>query len=192
MNEKPLTLEDRKRLTFRQAEGTEAAPAALKWGELDEDLRLEIWSVIHDFLELHRPGGGSFFRRTFIRSLAEALRRPLKLPIDEALRLFESFAETAEILKQIVLKSDYDDVIEIVQSLVRWFSDDAFLPRGIAVVFSDPRSPYQLITPPPTVAPKGVEIEGHSVATDLAEIKASAAKGAYAALGSCGRRIESQ
>jgi len=82
-------------------------------------------------------------------------------------------------LKKIVLKSAYDDVIEIVQSLARWFSDDRFLFSLLEAAFEDGRSPYQLIGPPPTVAPKGMEIEGHSVASDLAEIEASSAKGAF-------------
>jgi len=72
MNEKRVSLDDRKHMTFRQAEGTETAPAALKWGELDEDLRLEIWNAIHTFLELNRLEGSSYFSET---SPAISLRR---------------------------------------------------------------------------------------------------------------------
>jgi hypothetical protein len=182
MNEKVTSIEDRKRMSFRQAEGTEAAPAALKWGELDEDLRLEIWNVVHMFLELKRPSDSNFFSDNFTRNLAQALRRPLKVPIDEALVLFERFTGAVDFLKNVILGSNYDDVIEIIQSLARRFSADSVLQGLLSEAFGDTRSPYQLIGPPPTIVPKGIEIEGRSVGSDLSEIAASSAKGAFAHL----------
>ena len=35
MNKKLVNIDERKQMTFRQAEGTEVAPDALKWGELE-------------------------------------------------------------------------------------------------------------------------------------------------------------
>lgn len=177
MRQQPPSLEDRKRMSFRAAEDGTDMPAALRWGELDQDLRLQLWDAFHALLMEGLMPNQSWFHVDFWDGLARVLRTHSKVPIDEAREQVEWLSGAIGVFKPILLKAPYSEALDLIQCTLREIESSAFV-RNVEVIFSDPRSPYDLDGPPPTIIPKGNEIEGHSVANDLRAIRQSELSGA--------------
>ena len=181
MKDEP-SIEIRKATSFRQAEGIEKMPSALKWGELDKDLRLELWNVFHGWLESYRIRSLDGLRLDIANQVAQVLRKCLRIPVDEALGVSRSLSRLQGSIKEILLGSDYGDCLELIQTTAREFADDRLLLKGLEQAFAHPTSAYAIAGPPPTIVPKGLEIEGRSTDQDLKAIGASPLKGALAHL----------
>jgi hypothetical protein len=54
-----IEYEDRKRLTFEQAEGVEPLPSQLELKEVSPELRARLWSVFHELLMEARQASAS-------------------------------------------------------------------------------------------------------------------------------------
>ena len=162
MNEKRVTLEDRKRMTFSQAEGIEELPAQLKWGELDDSLRLLLWDVLYGLLKDQTGHGtfGPYFRDEFYKAIRAVIRVHENLPLDEAEDIALDVQTTTTKLKKVVLKG----------------APNAF--RAFERIFGSARSPYQLVNDPPTFVPKGLPEAGNAASRDLTTIKDSGLMGA--------------
>jgi hypothetical protein len=181
MDEKSFSLSDRKNMSFRQAEGMDV-PVALKWGELDKDLRLEIWNVLHGWLEMHRISRADILHSDVAKNMAQVLRKSLKIPVDEALGRTRSLSSTHKVVKEIILAADYSVALELVQTMAREFADGGPLLEALDDAFSANGSPYAIVGPPPTVIPRGIPIEGRSASDEISTISNSSLRGALAHL----------
>lgn len=173
------SVKDRKGLSFREAEGLLSPPGALKWGELDYDLRIDLWDNIYVFLHngLSPPYSLRFYP-DIEATLIHIFRRVFRHALDEATRMAQLPDTATRIVKEAILNADYGVCLEVVQELLRRRADDEPLCRAIGKVFEQPRSPYLLVYDPPTFVPRGLVGEGQVVATALTEIEASGATGA--------------
>jgi hypothetical protein len=79
--------DDRKRLTFEQAEGAAPLPAQLKLKELSDELRALLWRVVHDSLVTARQstfeGGGPYLTRPWSEILRDMHTYRDHQPTDE-------------------------------------------------------------------------------------------------------------
>jgi hypothetical protein len=191
---KTPSVEDRKRMSFRAAEGGTGLPAALQWGQLDNGLRLQLWDAFHELLVNNLVPGNNWFDEDFWNLLARILRTHANVPIDEATQAVEFLSGAIETFKPIVLEEPYSEVLDLIQCTLRESQSQSFTRRMIGI-FADPLSPYDLVGPPPTIVPRGLDVEGASLAEDLRTIEKSGLRGArshlLAAAGSLNRGRES-
>jgi hypothetical protein len=177
--DKPLpSIEDRKRMTFGQAEGIDELPAQLKWGELDDSLRLLLWDVLYDLLKDQTAHGtfGAYFRDEFYKAVRVVIRVHDNVPLDDAEDVALDIQQTTLRLKKVVLKGAPNEVFDLVQTLLRvWRNSSTF--HAFELIFGSARSPYQLVHNPPTLVPKGLPEDGANVARDLTAIKKSGLTG---------------
>jgi hypothetical protein len=79
----------RKDITFRQAEEIDPLPKMLAYGELGDELRLEIWDVFYSFFnsKVYFAGGiyaVSTFRNEALVPATWYCRDVLRMPLDDA------------------------------------------------------------------------------------------------------------
>jgi hypothetical protein len=112
--------EQRKRLTFEQAEGAAPLPTQLKLKELSQELRAVLWRVVYDSFEKHTEypsmGGDAYFRQPWkeiLRALhvyrdhgmADDFKNDVKFHVEATRRIFE--------------QGDYLDVFGWLQAVLR-------------------------------------------------------------------------
>jgi hypothetical protein len=165
-------------MSFRAAEEVLRAPAQLLWGELDQEFRRSLWDELFLLFEnaKERPYGLSFHPEIEAAAI-HVLRRVFDRTLDDAMQLVRTPNIVIRIVKEVVLNSDYDTCLEVVQEFLRYTNDPAMF-MVISRVFEQPRSPYLLVDDPPTLVPKGLMDEGKGVAEALAHVDAVSAWGA--------------
>lgn len=185
MAKKSPTTEDRKSMSFREAEGTVEIPAQLGWGQIDRRLRLRLWDVLYTWLDnqSYRTHGGShLFTDEAYSVVFVVFRVHVQLPIDEAEARAHAARQSIDFLKRQILDADWDECLDLVQTVLRHRESPRHIFDETAEILASPQSPYLLIDDPPTIIPKGSPDEGDSIAVDLQAINASSLSGARAHL----------
>lgn len=181
MAKRPTSIDDRKRMTFRQAEGLEKLPSALNWGELDDDIRLLIWDAYYEFIEKgknYRAGIGYLLDEDTFEYFKLICRNHFRLPMDEASEMAGDVELVSDTIKKIILETDVPEVLELVQTSLRTRKCTIRLGDHLKRAMESTRSPYLIVDNPPTIIPRGSEEEGETAKRDLQTIADSEFAGA--------------
>ncbi len=187
MAQRVLNPEQRKKLTFRQAEGFEAVPGPLKFLELDRDLRHQLWDVAFAFLQAHcyRPAYGSLVLIDEGRRWVAQIHRYVRYtPLDEAISRAIDYDASVTEMKHLLLNGKATDVLEAVQATLRMQGVPSDFKRNLVRVITSERTSYSVLSD--TIIPLASPEERNDVAANLAEVSASLLSGAYAHLKKAG------
>jgi hypothetical protein len=111
-------LEDRKRLTFEQAEAVEAPPTQLKLKELSPEFRAIAWAIVLDSIDESRQHDsyGTSVTGGWKSILRERHIFRLHLPADE---FDASYKVVVQGLKPLFMVGDYTKVLGFLQFAIR-------------------------------------------------------------------------
>src|ERR1043165_4412750 len=137
---------DRKGLTFAQAEGAEALPSQLALREISPELSAVLWAVVHDMLDEALShggiyGGGYYFKdpwKTILR-LWWILR--LHKNVDELPEANDLF----NIVKATIVSLDYIRVFDFLQFVMSRPECPYKFPETIDLVLSKNHAAYRVI-----------------------------------------------
>lgn len=135
-------LENRKRMSFKQAEGIDPLPAQLKRTEMTAKLRSRLWNTIYS--EICPSGNLSFnnidepwvsiLRAEFINRrgrLAHTFQTNLALVVKDLSPIFE--------------KGSYDEIYDLLQHLIRDHECPDIFVRKLEFVLSTEKAAYRLV-----------------------------------------------
>ncbi len=182
--------EDRRRLTFEQAEGVAQLPTQLRLKEISRELRARLWElfhrrVTHDGAARRDDASGT----TMIpvnpwHSILynEYVRRQFQ-PADE----FE-FYQRVHVTKNTILYGTYLEVFGLVQWVLRDPNCPAGLADQLADVLRESRAAYAVFDGS-TIIPVGSDAEAKNLARAFADLAASEFHGARAHLREAGSQL---
>jgi hypothetical protein len=181
--------EDRKRLTFEQAEGAEPLPSQLKLMEVSPELRARLWDIF--FNELRDASGGVYFER-----IGDVQEPFLSLLYDwHVTRCFNaadeftsSCAYWLEELKSVFMQGDYLKTFGFVQWVLRHDKKPYRLEIGIDDALQARRAAYAVFDGD-TIIPIGSDAERETLARAFADVAASEFHGARAHLRNAGSEL---
>jgi hypothetical protein len=174
--EKPQPLlEERRRLTFEQAEGVEPLPAQLRLRELSQALTAALWAELLESIEnSKRPGHmGYFVRDPWLSILKDYhIYRKHRMADEFRSQLQDVLAQ----LKELVQQQDYARVLGFFQFVIRHskcpYNFDFCVEHALRVG----RAAYRVIDQ--TIVPIGSEIEKETVERAFANLAATEFHGA--------------
>ena len=177
--------EDRKRLTFEQAEGAEPLPAQLKLKEVSPELRARLWAVFFDV----QTSGGYYYGREVEEPFLSMLRDWHVLRCFRAADEFtSSFDYWREELKGLFMRGDYLKILGFVQ----WALQHEYKPYGLEIKVDEAlqasRAAYALFDGD-TVIPVGSGAERETLTRAFADVVASEFHGARAHLRNAGSEV---
>jgi hypothetical protein len=177
--------QDRKRLTFEQAEGVEPLPVQLQLGELSGQLRTALWAVFYESFQNSISRGGSlgygmrpFFVPPWSQILYEKHVHRDHLMADEFDNHYEAVGPT---LKAIFEDGDYVEVFGFVQWVLRHPNRPHGLPDSVERALNRSHAAYRLLEGRTIVPIASVE-EGKTIEQALVDVSKAEFRGARAHL----------
>jgi hypothetical protein len=164
--------ENRKRLTFEQAEGAESLPTQLKPKEVSELLRSALWAAVYEDMRESQYQGDlthSWENVTYSWHVYRKCR-----PVDE---FRPSFKQWVQEFKTIILSGSYVDVFGLLQFILRHQSCPHRLKSRIPHALAVGRAAYRVVDGD-TIAPFGSEAELETVKRAFADLAATEFHGA--------------
>lgn len=166
-----MDLENRKKLTFEQAEGAEALPTQLKPKEISSHLKASIQAIFHsevqELINKYRQPTGKVtltWRRILYRHHIDRLHAPPR-----------QFSDSRSLLLKLIdsmVEKDYLSLYGFLQFVIR----DEDCPSGIAGLINDTlertRSAYRVFDGD-TIAPIASEVEAQSLVAALSDLDSS-------------------
>lgn len=157
-------------LTFRQAEGFDPLPQILKFGEIDQDLRLRLWDAIYSYIN---RGFAPYekllsWQDDFYKLAFEYYRFHKKIESAGAYTLSRQTVKFSEEMKENVLQGDAVDVLNFIQFMLRAsYLPDEYKER-IRNAFSK-NDPYIIhdYDGIPTIIPRSIEAEHSAINLNL-------------------------
>jgi hypothetical protein len=180
--------EERKRLTFEQAEGAEPLPAQLKLKEVSQELRALLWAV---FLNVLRETSvGDTFDQLDVQEPFLSLLRDwhVKRCFKAADEFTSSFEYWLEELKGVFMEGDYLKIFGFVQWALRHGDKPYRLEIEVDDALRESRAAYALFDND-TIIPIGSDAELGALARAFADVAASEFKGARAHLRNAGSEL---
>jgi hypothetical protein len=165
--------EDRKRLTFEQAEGAEPLPTQLKLKEMSELLRSALWAAVYEDMRESQYQGELFSASWGHVTYDWHVYRKSR-PVDE---FKPSFKQWAEEFKTIILTGSYTDVFGLLQWILRRRACPHRLRFSISRALEIGRAAYRVVDED-TIAPFGSEAELETVKRAFADLAATEFHGA--------------
>jgi hypothetical protein len=180
--------EDRKRLTFEQAEGAEPLPTQLQLCEVSRELRARLWSIVYKSLQ--NGSSADDYRRAEVDEPLLTLLYDLHVehwcrPADEFTSSFEHWA--AE-LKHVFMVGDYIQIFGLTQWMLRHRAQPNRLLQDLNDALYVTRAAYAVFDRD-TIIPIGSEAERDTLARAFADIAASEFHGAQAHLRNAGSEL---
>jgi hypothetical protein len=171
--------EDRKRLTFEQAEGAEPLPSQLGLKEISPELRIRLWEKLHT----------SSINTDDQTKWDEILRRK---HIYRDLRPHDEFpyvrlSARAEV-KSLILRENYLQVFGLLQWMLRQPEIPQHLHEDIDDALRQSRAAYAVFDRD-TIIPVGSDAERETLARAFADVAASEFHGARAHLRNAGSEL---
>ena len=180
--------EDRKRLTFEQAEGAEPLPTQLQAKELSRELRSllgeAIYNSILDAWQLHSSGGSSLndpWDRVFYQKHVNRDHNPANEFRNDGHRLIKE-------LQPLFFNADYLKVLGFVQWVLRRSNCPYCLADEIEGALRRSRAAYSVFEGD-TIIPIGSDTERETLARAFADVAASEFHGARAHLRTAGSEL---
>ena len=162
---------DRSKLTFSQAEGIELLPQPMALGELSEEVRNLLWSYIYECLkETHisnRISGLSYVGNPWNVILDNFHVFSLRRPSDEFNNRFEA---QIKILKEIILRDDYNRVFDFFQFVLRHSHVPHQFRTDIRRILENCLCAYTIMDDGPTIVPSAIPEQGESIQASLREL----------------------
>lgn len=161
---------DRSKITFEQAEGTDALPSQLALGELSKEARALIWNELYVSLrEDHREKTVYEVARV-TGSWNQILRhfhvQRLHQPSDE----FDTAWDfQIEFVKSTIFETQYDKALGFLQWTLRHRDCPGNLFEKIQNALASAKVAYILVDDPPTLVPAATPEEGQALVTALSE-----------------------
>jgi hypothetical protein len=183
--------QDRKNLTFEQAEGAVKIPGPLALKELSPELRARLWAIVYD--ELRASSRTPEYRRYKI--IENPWRARLyhlhvlrqHLPADE---FNDRFEINVAAIKNIIFDGDYLQVLGWLQWILRVDTNHLFAVR-IRGALKVSGAAYRLLEDDKTIVPIGSEFELRSFETALVDLSTTEFKGARAHLSKAAQHLTS-
>lgn len=174
--------EDRKRLTFEQAEGAEPLPSQLKLKEISPELRARLWSVFHQLLTEARQKSPWGAEDELEGRLPEVLYEwhvvRCYQPADE---FAPSYKYWLDQLKPLFMEGHYTKLLGFLQWVLRQESRPYGLDIAVDEAFRESRAAYALFEND-TIVPIGSDPEHETLARAFADVGTSEFHGARAHL----------
>ena len=180
--------EDRKRLTFEQAEGAEPLPSQLKLREVSPELRARLWSIFHKALQndsLADDCGRADVQEPFLTLLYD-------LHVERWCRAADEFTSSLEYwiaeLKGVFMKGDYIKVFGLTQWMLRHRHQPYRLVEDLDYALYITRAAYAVLDRD-TIVPIGSEAERDTLVRAFADVAASKFHGVRAHLRNAGSEL---
>jgi hypothetical protein len=177
--------EQRKRLTFAQAEGVEPLPSQLKIGELSEQLRAVLWAAVHDSLlqsinrynrEIEDPWYDILIDKHVYRDY-------------QAKDMFDGEASNAHSnVKQIFTTGSYIKVFDFIQWVLRHGNRPPGFADDIGEALKIGRAAYAIFDGD-TIVPIASEAEAKNLRQAFVDLAATEFGGARAQLRNAGEKL---
>jgi hypothetical protein len=179
--------EDRKQLTFEQAEGVEPLPSQLKLREVSRELRARLWSVF--FNVLRENSLGEYDQRDvqepFLSLLYDCYVERWHRAADEFTSSFDYWIEE---LKSVFMKGDYIRVLGLVEWVLRHEMKPPRLEIDIENALLESRAAYALFDHD-TIVPIGSDAQRETLVRAFADVAVSEFHGARAHLRNAGSEL---
>jgi hypothetical protein len=182
--------EDRKRLTFEQAERVEPLPSQLKLKELSTELRARLWRIFHQWLSTMTVSdsiipGHRYLNGPFVQLLYDwHVTRRFKAA-DE---FSDSNAYWTNELKAMFMGGDYVTVFGFIQWVLRHDAKPYGLEIEVDGALRESHAAYAVFEDD-TIIPIGSDAERETLARAFADVAASEFHGARAHLRNAGSEL---
>lgn len=154
-----VSYEDRKNMTFEQAEGAHPLPEPLALGELSDEFRARLWVLLYRqiFANDSSPDLGGPWRPIL---LDYQVYHQL-IPVDEAAT---DKRRITNMLKPAILYGDYTETLGLVQYILRHKRSRPDIFDPLKRLVNNSNIPYGVVEEgTPTIVPRVTEEEGHAV-----------------------------
>jgi hypothetical protein len=174
-------LEQRKKLTFAQAEGAAPLPGQLKRGEISQEFRAVLWSLMRDTLEKHRD----FNEITH----DELLEKPWSIILSDA-NVFHDhrlddfstdYVDAAQTVKDRIATGDWLDILGWLEWIFKHPACPVGFPKYINAVLTHCRLAYRVFDNQ-VIGPAGSDAERAALERAFADLTAGEFHGARAHL----------
>lgn len=182
------TYDDRKNITFAQAEGAAPLPSQLEPKELSRELRALLFDVIYTSLSTYSNGIGQLADPWY----GIAYRLHVRYLYQPSNSFRKDTVHTSSLMKRICFEGDYIQVFDIIQQILR----DEDVPDGFAeeidAVLEISRAAYRVFDSD-TIVPVASDAEAENLRRALADLAAAEFHGARTPQGcwieACRRRL---
>jgi hypothetical protein len=183
------SLDERKRLTFEQAEGAEPLPSQLKPKEISPRLRARLWLEIYGFLKegyYYNPDGADQILEPW-ESIFYSMHvdRDHK-PADEFDNDFDTLVDDA---KNKIFHGNYVEVFGWIQHVLRSNAPNGFAGR-IQAALQEGKAAYRVVGGN-TIAPIGSEAESETIVRAFGDLRAREFRGAQQHLRNAAEKLTS-
>jgi hypothetical protein len=167
--------EERKRLTFEQAEGAEPLPAQLKLKELSPEFRAIAWAIVLESIDESREHDsfGTSVAGRWQSILRERHIFRLHLPADEFDRSYKTVVQG---LKPLFMAGDYTKVLGFLQFAIRHPSCPYRFEDYIDGALANARAAYRVVEK--TIVPIASAAELETIKRALVDLAVSEFRGA--------------
>lgn len=178
------TYDDRKNITFAQAEGAAPLPSQLEPKELSRELRALLFDVIYTSLSTYSNGIGQLADPWY----GIAYRLHVRYLYQPSNSFRKDTVHTSSLMKRICFEGDYIQVFDIIQQILR----DEDVPDGFAeeidAVLEISRAAYRVFDSD-TIVPVASDAEAENLRRALADLAAAEFHGARAHLRDAGSKL---
>jgi hypothetical protein len=183
-------IEDRRGLTFAQAEGVEELPRQLALREISPELSAVLWAVIHEMLDEARSNTGYYGESDFIKEPWNSLLRMWWI-----LRLHKNIDELPEpgalinLVKKTVTSREYVKVFDFLQFIMSRPEKPHKFDKTVDTFLKNTKSAYRVVEN--HIIPTISDEQADAVRAALAIARSAAARGPHAHLRSAASALSS-
>jgi hypothetical protein len=179
-------LQERKRLTFEQAEGAEPLPTQLKLKELSPALRAAAWKLVLKSIEqsTHSGAFGAYIADPWKQILEDRHVYRLHRPVDE---FTNELGDVTNGLKPVFMAGDYTAVLGILQDVIRHPTCPHQFADRVEGVLKFARAAYRVLDR--TIVPIGSDAERETLERAFADLASSEFHGARKHLRSAAEQL---
>lgn len=183
----PPNSEDRKHLSFEEAEGAVPLPSQLKLNELNQALRAFIWAILYEHIKnafaYSSMGGGPYLEQPW-----KSILRDKHVLRDH--RMLDEFPDPEDLLfeiKNTISNGSYTEVLGMAQWILRHKSCPPALQGQINGALQRSRSAYRVVEK--TIMPLASEAEAQAIKLVFANPSMREFNGARVHLGQAGEHL---
>ena len=171
-------LEQRKKLTFAQAEGVEPLPSQLKPKEISKALRARLWLVVYKYLEADSYRSAGAGKPIFMDSWHEIFR---SMHVDRDAGMIDEFKNDFHALtaktKAVFADGDYIEIFGWLQYVFRHTKRPPSFEKLVDDVLEQERAAYRVVGRD-TICPVGSEPERETIERAFVDLAATEFHGA--------------
>jgi hypothetical protein len=180
--------EDRKRLTFEQAEGAEPLPSQLKLREVSPELRARLWAIFHQKLtssSVREDYGSTRLKGPLVQLLRDWHVEQRFRAADEFTSMHEWWVKE---LRSIFMNGDYLQIFGFAQWVLRHKAKPYRLEIEVGDALRKSRAAYAILDGD-TIIPVGSDAEAATLQRVFSDVAASEFQGARVHLRNAGSEL---